>query len=254
MTTEQDGIWPPNEIQYDHRAYRMAARETVEITTKTWSPRPHSEGYHFRRTSHGDREDYRELYRTKPLTKMLTEWRTEGSTNYRRTAYQTEYQTTIPEAYQMTTEKPTNILSELPTEMATEKSTKNAPTLSTEWLSPWNGPPRPCRMPSQEMPRSANAMYKAAFREQKRAPIMVSMTTYCHAYVLDTDQWYTAHTQCNWHQFCHPQEVTASAILEPQSRCQERKLTSLFEVKLGSTWWSTMSPILLWPILMMVYA
>ena len=31
-------------------------------------------------------------------------------------------------------------------------------------------------------------MYKAAFREQKRAPITVSMTTYCEAYMLDMDQ------------------------------------------------------------------
>ena len=31
-------------------------------------------------------------------------------------------------------------------------------------------------------------MYKAAFREQKRAPITVSMTTYCESYVLDMDQ------------------------------------------------------------------
>jgi hypothetical protein len=31
-------------------------------------------------------------------------------------------------------------------------------------------------------------MYKAAFREQKRAPITVSMTTYCEAYVLELDQ------------------------------------------------------------------
>ena len=44
------------------------------------------------------------------------------------------------------------------------------------------------QMPIEEMPKSAYAMYKAAFREQKRTPIMVSMTTYCQAYVLDTDQ------------------------------------------------------------------
>jgi len=101
-------IAPPNEIEYHHRAYpiayRMASWETAEKTTKGWSPRPHSDGYHCRRTSHRDREDYREPYRTKPLTKMLTKWRTEGSRNYHRTAYKTEYQTTITEAYQMTTE------------------------------------------------------------------------------------------------------------------------------------------------------
>jgi len=73
----------PNEIQYVPGtywiAYRMASWETVEITTKRWSPRSHSDGYHCERTSHGDREDYREPYRTKPLTKTLTEWHTKGS-------------------------------------------------------------------------------------------------------------------------------------------------------------------------------
>jgi len=89
----------------------------------------------------------------------------------------------------VTTEKQTNILPKLPPEMATEKSTaKNAPKLSPEQLSPRNGPPRPCRMPNQEKPKSAYAMYKAAFREQKSTPITVSMTTNCNAYVLDMDQ------------------------------------------------------------------
>jgi hypothetical protein len=43
-------------------------------------------------------------------------------------------------------------------------------------------------MRNQEMPESTYAMYKAAFREQKRAPIAVSMITYCEAYVFDMDQ------------------------------------------------------------------
>ena len=43
-------------------------------------------------------------------------------------------------------------------------------------------------LPNEEMGRSANAMYKAAFREQKRTPNTVSMTTYCYAYVLDMDK------------------------------------------------------------------
>jgi len=33
-------------------------------------------------------------------------------------------------------------------------------------------------MPNQDMPKSAYAIYKAAFREQKRTPITVSVTTY----------------------------------------------------------------------------
>jgi len=40
-------------------------------------------------------------------------------------------------------------------------------------------------MPNQEMPGSAYAIHKAAFREQKRTPITVSMTTYCEAYMLE---------------------------------------------------------------------
>jgi len=43
-------------------------------------------------------------------------------------------------------------------------------------------------LPNNDMPRPANAMYKAAFREQTRAPITVSMTTYCQSYVLDMNQ------------------------------------------------------------------
>jgi len=77
-------------------------------------------------------------------------------------------------------------------------------------------------MPNQEMARSANAMYKAAFPEQKRSCYMVSMT-YRDVNVLDMDQ------------LCHPRVVTASTICESQSRCPERKLTALSEVKAGST-------------------
>jgi hypothetical protein len=40
----------------------------------------------------------------------------------------------------------------------------------------------------QEMPKSAYAMYKVAFRVQERTPIAVSMTTYCEAHVLDMVQ------------------------------------------------------------------
>jgi len=123
----------PNEIEYDHRVYsivyQMSSQESVERTTKRWSRRSHSDGYHCRRTSHGDREDYREPFHTKRLTETVTEWRTEGSKNYCRAAYPTECQTTLPEAYQMRTK------------MATGR----------------RGPPRPYQMPNQEMPESAYA-------------------------------------------------------------------------------------------------
>ena len=48
-------------------------------------------------------------------------------------------------------------------------------------------------------PKSAYALSKAAFQKQKHAPIMVSMTTYSEADILDMDQWHTAHAWCIWH-------------------------------------------------------
>ena len=108
------------EIENDHRGYRivyrMASQETVEITTRRRSRRSHSDGYHYRRTSHGGQEDYREPSRTKPLTETLTERHTELNAE---------------RFYQMTTEKPMDILSNLSTD-GQEKSTKNAPKLSSE--------------------------------------------------------------------------------------------------------------------------
>ena len=113
-----------------------------------------------------------------------------------------------------------------------EKSTKNTPKLSSKWLSPWSGPPRPYKIPHQGMTRSAYTIYKAAFREQKRATITVSMTTYCEAYMLGMDQGHTTHAWFNWR------------ILPPSNghqqvkygnwwlwQCQERKLTLLHKVK-----------------------
>jgi hypothetical protein len=121
----------PKEIENDHRAYRIvyriASQETVEITTRRRSRRSHSDGYHYRRTSHADREDYRESYRTKPLTETLTEWLTEGS----KTIAERHTELNEERFYPMTTEKPTDILPMLSTD-GQEKSTKNAPKLSSE--------------------------------------------------------------------------------------------------------------------------
>jgi hypothetical protein len=77
----------------------------------------------------------------------------------RRPAYQTECETTLPVAYQMTTEKHPDFLQKLPTKMATEKSTKNALTRSSEPGSPRSGPPRPYRIPHQDMAISSYTMY-----------------------------------------------------------------------------------------------
>jgi len=43
-------------------------------------------------------------------------------------------------------------------------------------------------LPNAESRDAGIRICKAAFRELKRAPIAVSMTTQCEAYVLDVDQ------------------------------------------------------------------
>jgi len=80
-------------------------------------------------------------------------------------------------------------------------------------------PPRPYQMQNEEVPESVYAMYKAAFREQKRAPIEVNMTTSCEAYVLDMDRWYTAtlmqlahSTTLKWSPASHIWEPTAMTM------------------------------------------
>jgi len=136
-------------------------------------------------------------------------------THYSRTVYWTECKSTIPEAYQMTTEKHTDIQSKLPTEMATGR------TCSL----------RPNQMLNQDMPKSAYSTYNAAFQVQKCTTITVSMAIYCEAYLLDTDQWYTAHADANG-AFCHPEMVTSKSHENPRLlRWQEQKLTSLPKVK-----------------------
>jgi hypothetical protein len=43
-------------------------------------------------------------------------------------------------------------------------------------------------LPDAESRDAGIRICKAAFREQTHTPIVVSMTTYCEAYVLDMDQ------------------------------------------------------------------
>ena len=43
-------------------------------------------------------------------------------------------------------------------------------------------------LPDAESRDAGIRICKAVFREQRHTPIAVSMTTYCEAYVLDTDQ------------------------------------------------------------------
>jgi hypothetical protein len=96
--------------------------------------------------------------------------------NYRRTAYRTECQTTLPEAYQMTTEKQTDILPGLLTEMATVHRD-------------------PTRCPIE---RCGIRICKAAFREQKRTLIAVSMTTYCESLCVRYGSMIYHPRRCNW--------------------------------------------------------
>jgi len=84
------------------------------------------------------------------------------------------------------------------------------------------------------MPKSVNTSYKAAFRQQMHASIALSMTTYCAAYVLNMDQWHTAHA------WCYCRIVPASNGQQRESdynrwhwKCQECKLTTLHKVKRG---------------------
>jgi len=73
-------------------------------------------------------------------------------------------------------------------------------------------------------------MYKAAFQVQKRAPIMVSMTTYCKAYVLDINQWYTAHTDAG--AFFHSQMATSKSHKNRWlGWCEQSKIASLSKVE-----------------------
>jgi len=96
--------------------------------------------------------------------------------NYRGTAYWTECGTTLPTDYREPNGYPTEAIIRV---TFTEKQ-------FTETL------------PNAESRDAGIRICKAAFQEQKHVPIAVSMTTQCEAYVLDMDQWHTAHAWCNW--------------------------------------------------------
>ena len=86
-------------------------------------------------------------------------------------------------------------------------------------------------MPNQEMPKSAYAMYKAAFREQKRAPIAVSMTTYCESLCVRYGSMIYRPRRCNW-RIQPPSNGHQRVKYENRrlGRSQERRLTSLPKV------------------------
>jgi len=115
------------------------------------------------------------------------------------------------------------------------------PTQSSKWVLPRSSSPRLNSMPNYVMARPTNAKYKVAFPEQKHSCITFSVT-YRDVTLIDIDQWYATNAGCNWHQLCHPQVVTGSAICNSQTQRMDRNLPALFNAKTGSMWWSTISP------------
>jgi hypothetical protein len=111
--------------------------------------------------------------------------------NYRRTAYRTECGTILPNDYR----EANGYSTEAVYRDGQEKSTKNAPKLSSEWLSPRSRPPR---LRNAESTDAGIRICKAAFREQKRAPIAVSMTTYCESLCVRYGSMIYRPRRCNW--------------------------------------------------------
>ena len=231
----------------------MASWVTVDIDTMRWSPISQSHGNHCQRPSHGNWEESREAYSTKPLIKIHYKWRSKGKRNYCWMSSPTEWKSSFPVAYEMATEIHTDIVLLPPAVMATGKSSKDYPKHSAEWLSPRCGPLGPYWMLNQEMVRSANAMYKAAFPGQTRSGYTVSGTNQ-NLKALVMDQWYATHTRCNWGPLGHPRVVPASGICESQTQCLLRYRIAISKVKMGSMWLSTISLTWLWLIPMMLYA
>jgi hypothetical protein len=239
-SSERDTVWLmatalfPNEIMDNHQrteAYRMASRETVKITTSWFSLRSHSDGYHCPRTLYRDREDYRESYHTKPPTKTLTEWVMEGS--------------------------------ETIAEWHTELNTKPHFQRPTKWLLRRkrifyrSGLPRwpPRSRPGRHWSYHPNDFHREAATETLpdvewrdagiricnvqsgflKAEVRSYHGEYDHLrwedYMVDTDQWHTAHAWCNC-RMLPPSNGHQQVTYENQRlwRWQERKLTSLPKV------------------------
>ena len=110
--------------------------------------------------------------------------------NYRPMAYRTECGTIPPNDYWEANRYSTEAVYWWPREVDQECTEAIIRLASTEKRSTET-------LPDAESRDAGNPIWKAAFPEQKRAPIAVSMTTYCEAYVLDMDQWYTA-TLMQW--------------------------------------------------------
>jgi len=66
---------------------------------------------------------------------------------------------------------------------------------------------------------------KPPFRERKRTPIAVCMTTYCEVYMLDMDQWHTTHAWCNC-RILPPSMVTSESHMRTDSNADARSESS----------------------------
>jgi len=230
----------PNEFEYvqhmDCIANPKASRETGEIITKRWWPICHIDGYHCRMTLH--RNLIERIARSSTVTsdsprRLLNS--IVKDPNYRQIAYQTKCQTSLARGLPNDCWEANGILPMITTEIAIDGSTKNAPMPTSKWRSQRTGLLRPYLLLNQGIARFSHAMYQAFIAEQNSCRITVSMTTYCDTYMLDIDQWYSTHAQCNWRQFCHLRLVTVNAVCKWQLWYQEGKLTSLSEVMTWST-------------------
>jgi len=121
--------------------------------------------------------------------------------NYPRTAYQTECGSILPHDYWEANGYSTEAVYRWPREVNQERTEAIIRMTSTGKRSTETLPD----------PKSRDAgirICNEAFPEQTRAPIAVSMTTQCEAYVLDMDQRYTALADAIG-AFYHTQMVTS---------------------------------------------
>jgi len=197
----------PNEIEYDHRtywiSYRMASREKTTITTKRWSPRSHSDGYHYWTT-------HMEIERISGSLTVPSDWPRRLPNG-------------VPKDQETIAERHTELNANPPYRRPTKWLPRSKRIFYRSCLPRW---------PQRSQARTHQSYHPNDFHREAfhRDP------TECRI-----KRWRDLQMQY-MDQLCHPRVVTASAICESQSQCLERKLTALSEVKTGSTWWSTNAP------------
>jgi len=137
------------------RAYCMASSEPVNITTKRWSLRFHSNTYRCRRTSHWDQEDYQKPDHPGTLMRFSPNGvpnNPKQSPNGVRNEMRNHFMKAVCRDGQL-------------------KSTEYTWMVSSECLWQMQSPLKPGWIPHQEMSRSANAKSKAACGEEQHTPV-----------------------------------------------------------------------------------